>query len=558
MLEHLSVQNYALIEQLDIPFSRGFTVLTGETGAGKSILIGALGLLLGDKVDTSVVRTGAESTAAAAVVTLPDSPSVLSMLEEQGIEPEDGQIIMRRVIKPNARGTITLQGVPVTQRELKEISLMLFDVHGQHEHQSLLKSSAQRSMLDSYGKLQEDVAYLEEGFTRLSSLKKQLEALDRDEKQRLRERDMLSYAVEEIDAAQLKEGEEEELEQQIRIASQYEQLVTHIETAREAVSSSGGALELLKNARGSLERASAIDEKLAAEASRIEEMGYELEDVYELLRGRLDQITLQPGELDEMQDRLQVIRKLEKKYGDSIGEVLSYADNARKSLDELEHSDEKKEKLKAEYTELFDRLRSACRELSEKRKKVAESLEGRITALLRELGMPHGRFIVRITERKNEQGETVYNRTGMDEISFDISPNEGEPAKPVSRIASGGEISRVMLALKSVFAQSDEIDTLIFDEIDAGIGGSVAGNVGMHLGRLGKSRQVICITHLASIAARADAHFVVDKTVSGGRSITSVREVEGEKRVAEIARMLSGDSDQDAALAHARELLQAT
>jgi len=552
MVEHLSVQNYALIEQLELPLSDGFNVLSGETGAGKSILIGAVGLLLGERGDAQAIRTGAESAAVSAVILLPDHPQVHQWMEDRGIEPEDNRVILRRVIRANGKNTITVQGTPAAQRELKEFSQLLVDVHGQHEHQSLLNSETQREMLDSYGKLTREVQQVGEKFLKLTRLRREIDEISADERDRLRERDMLTYALEEIEAAALQPGEEEELERKIQLMSQFEQFISSVESARGAVK---GSLDQLQEARTAVSRAAEIDEHLESESKRTEGLIYELEDIYETLRARGEQVHVEPGELDELQERQQVIRKLEKKYGDSIETVLAYAEETRTRLELLDSSDERRETLEAEYRILLESLKHDCRELSEKRREVAGELEKRITELLRQLGMPQGNFFIRVYDRADDQGQRVFGRTGSDCVSLEISPNLGEPAKPVNRIASGGEISRVMLALKSVFAQADTMDTVIFDEIDAGIGGSVAGNVGMHLRQLGEHRQVICITHVASIAARAKAHFVVDKQITGERTVTTVRRITGEERTAEIARMLSGDSDHQAALVHARELL---
>ncbi len=547
MLEQLSVRQYALIDQLDLTFSGGFNVLSGETGAGKSILIGALGLLLGDKGDTTAVRSGCDQASVSAIVRLNDDPAVSAWLDERGIVPEEGRVLLRRVLRTNGRGTVSLQGMGVTLRELRDFSQLLIDVHGQHEHQSLLRSDTQRTMLDSFGNLLEDVREVAKAYRELSDLKQQLDLLNRDERERLRERDMLEYALQEIEAASLRPGEEEELEQRIAMLSQYEQLMSHLEASR---SSSHRALERIREAQGELARAAGIDQTLHNENSRVESLLYELEDVVEVLRERMEGLQIQPGELDELQERLQAIHRLEKKYGQSIDDVLGYAEKARTGIDDIAGSDERREALAGEYRRLQDEYLQSCRDLSERRNETASQLSENITALLQQLGMPHGRFTAAVRPREDRLRES-----GMDDVIFLIAPNRGEEEKPVQEIASGGEISRVMLALKSVLARSDRIDTLIFDEIDAGIGGAVANTIGTHLRGLGSVRQVICITHLASIAARAQSHYVVDKTMQGERTVTTVREVTGEQRVSEVARMLAGDGDQQTALAHARELM---
>lgn len=552
MLEALSVQNYALIDKLELTFTEGFNVLSGETGAGKSILIGALGLILGEKADTESVRTGADSAQVSAVISIPAGSSGEQWLEERGLEPEDGQVLIRRIVRANGRSSASVQSSPVTRTELQEFSQLLVDVHGQHEHQSLLRGHAQRIMVDRYGSLEDMVDSVGSIFSEMLQIAKQLESLNRSERERMRERDMLSYAAEEIAAARLKPGEEEELEQQIAVASRYEELLSSLEASRTSVAS---AREHLGQARKELAGASAIDPAMETEAKRIEQMNYDIEDVYDVLRKRLETVQLNPGEIDSLQERLFMIRKLEKKYGDTIDAVIAYGEDAARKIEELDRTDEDIGTFELRYAQLSGELADRSLALSSRRKEIARELEQRITKNLQVLGMPHGSFHISITDRLDDEGELRCTAAGQDRISFEISPNRGEPLKPVGQIASGGEMSRIMLALKSVFADNDEIETLIFDEIDSGIGGTTAANVGLYLKRLGASRQVICITHLATIASRADSHYTVEKSVIQGRTVTRIREIQGEQRIGELARMLSGDSDKDTAIAHARELL---
>ena len=552
MLETLSVQNFALIDRLDLSFTEGFNVLSGETGAGKSILIGALGLILGDKADTESVRTGSDTAQVSAMISIPAGSSAEKWLEERGLELEDGQVLIRRVVRANGRSSASVQSSPVTRNELRELSQLLVDVHGQHEHQSLLQRGAQRIMLDRYGSLEADVEEIGSIFSEMLLITKRLESLSRSERERIRERDMLSYAVEEIAAARLTPGEDEELEQQIAVASRYEELLGCLEASRLSL---GKATDHLGQARKELSGASSIDSSIEAEALRIEQMHYDIEDVYDVLRKRLETVQLNPGEIDSLQERLFMIRKLEKKYGDTIEAVIAYGEDAAQRVEELDHTDENISMLQQRYGELSEELASRSLAVSSRRKEIAVELEQQITRNLQVLGMPHGTFRISVIDQVDEEGKLRFAATGQDRVSFEISPNKGEPLKPVGQIASGGEMSRIMLALKSVFAENDDIETLIFDEIDSGIGGTTASNVGLYLKRLGSSRQVICITHLATLASQADTHFVVDKTVAQGRTATLIKEIMGEERISELARMLSGDSDKDTALAHARELL---
>lgn len=557
MLEELTVQNYALIDRLSISFRPGFNVLTGETGAGKSILAGALGLIHGSPGDTGSIRTGAEEAIVSATFRVSGNPSALAWLSEHDIAPEDGFVLIRRSVKKTGRGSIYIQSAPVTRGDLETFTALIFDMHGQHEHQSLLDETNHRRILDDYGGLGDVAGRVASRFSELSDLRRRLEALETGERDRLRQVDMLEYAIREIDDARLKAGEEEELEREKTLLSQHEKLYGLLEGAYEALGESrNGALAYLRKARGMLSSASDIDQVLGPQSNRLDDLFYELEDVAETVRDRLGSLTFSPGRLDEVADRLAFIHRLEKKYGSSIPEILSYRDEAAGTLEGLENAEANKEALTRGIKQVEAALREDATELSRRRSATAKDLEERITAILRTLGMAKTGFEIAVEKRRNASGAVVFTSAGFDDVYFRLTPNVGEPPKPLRRIASGGEISRVMLAIKTVLAQTDPIGTLVFDEIDTGIGGEVALAVGSHLAELARHKQVLCITHLASIAARADVHVRVEKRESAGRTITRVESVEGEGRVEEIARMLAGDREGSTSRTHARELLE--
>lgn len=556
MLEELTVQNYALIDRVSIRFDEGLNVLTGETGAGKSILVGALSLLHGAKADTGNIRTGAAESLVSGVFSVRENEEAKAWLAERDIPVEDGEIIVRRTVKRQGRGTIYVQSAPITRGDLEVLAGCLFDLHGQHEHQSLMQEERHRSLLDRFGGIEGQVANLTQLFQQVSSLKKRYEKMVSSERERMREIDILKFAVEEIDEAQLKPGEEEELEQERRVLSQHEKLFGLLDELYENTAENrGGALANLRSARQAMDSANQIDTSLSPIAKRLDDVFFELEDVVEEIRNHRQGLEFSPDRLEECESRLALIHRLEKKYGNSVQEVLDYAEEARQQLSDLENWEEDKATLEQEIKEQERELLDRAGEISAKRKEHAEALGPRITEIIRTLGMAKADFQVSVEKRTNAQGRTSCGPYGLDSIAFRISPNPGEPLKPLADIASGGEISRVMLAIKTVLAESDQIPTLIFDEVDAGIGGEVALAVGQHMQSLGSYKQVLCITHLASIAVRADNHLRVEKHLEGERTLTDVRGVDGESRVHEISRMLAGDETGKTSRVHAEELL---
>jgi DNA repair protein RecN (Recombination protein N) len=564
MLEELYIQNYALIDTLTLSFEGGFNVLTGETGAGKSIIVGALSFLLGAKADSDLIRTGAgEASVAAAVSVRKENREALDWLKNRDIEIEENRLIIRRSIKSSGRGSLYIQNVPVTRNDLAEFMAFLFDLHGQHTHESLLRKESHRRYLDRFTGLEEEIFAFNRVFLELADKKKSFELSVNSERDRDARLEILRYGVEEITKAAPKPGEIRELESEARRLGDFEKLAAQVNNAARVVfDDEFSVLSLARRARSSLESAAAIDGDLSAILKRMEDLYYEAEDLSEEFRSYRDDLKYDPGRLEEVEERLALLYRLKKKYavnaasGGGSGEeaILAYRDKAEAEIEALAGAEENREKLKAEINALEKDIVLRAAAISSKRNQGALKLGERITEILSRLGMPSARFAVAVSSKGHGPGGLLCGPWGADDVEFMISANIGEPLKELSRIASGGELSRVMLAIKTVLSGADTIETLVFDEIDTGIGGSVALSVGEYLTRIGVLKQIFCVTHLASIAVRADNHLRVEKKTEGGRTVTGVSLLPEEERRREIARMLAGDSGA-AALAHADELL---
>ncbi len=557
MLEELSIQNYALIDRLTVRFSDGLNVLTGETGAGKSILVGSLSLLHGARGETGAIRSGTEEARVAGTFQIGGNRDATAWLEGRGIDADEGVLIVRRTVKRSGRGAIYVQSTPVTRKELSELAALVFDIHGQHEHQSLLSEDSHRTVLDRFGGLEESAATLQRQFTELSALRKRFEHMESNERQRLREMDILQFAIGEIEEAGLTPDEEETLDSERRMLSQHEKLFAALDELYDAVAENrGGALSQLRNARTAMDDVASIDDRLADAGRRLEDLFFELEDVSEIVRDHRSSIQFSPERLEQVESRLALIHRLEKKYGSTVGEVLAYCEEAKAQVEGFETWEEDKEKLRSEVRQREQELLKHAGQLSAARKQAAERLSARVLESVVVLGMPRTRFVVAVEQRRGANGRASCGPHGIDSVEFRISPNAGEPLRPLAAIASGGELSRVMLAVKSALAEDDQIGCMVFDEVDAGIGGEVALAVGEHLHGLARTRQILCITHLASIASRADNHIQVQKKEKGGRTLTDATPVSGEARVDEIARMLAGDRTGAASRSHAEGLLR--
>ncbi|MDR1785125.1 MAG: DNA repair protein RecN [Spirochaetaceae bacterium] len=561
MLEELAIKDFALIDTVSLEFAPGFTALTGETGAGKSILIGALSFLLGGKADTGCIRTGAEEARVSGVFSLDrGGAGALEWLSDHGIDSEDNRVRLRRAIRVNGKNGAWIESAPVTRAELADFAALLTDIHGQRDHESLLRSGEHRRSLDEFAGISGETARFTLAYSDLVKKREELAALEDASLRRDEKIEMLRYAVEEIAGAKLKPGEEEELTQEEKRLNQYEKLYAAVEEALGLLS--GDLLSGLKKLNALLDQAAGFDEALKGAAKRCEAGFYEYTDIAEDLRAYSRGLVFDPERLNAVEERLALLFKLRKKYPPERGKaggiegVIAYGESAQGELERLSRSEENQEALKAEIGRMERALYLAAKNLSQKRRAASTLMASGVESVLAKLGMGGARFVVSITEKESAEFDQKCGPYGIDNVEFLFSANPGVPEKPLNKIASGGELSRVMLALKTVFAGRDSIDTLVFDEIDTGIGGEVSVSVGAHLKQLSKNKQILCITHLASIAVYADTQMKVEKRVAGNRTATSVRAVTGEERTAEIGRMLSGDPGSAQSLDHARALLQ--
>lgn len=558
MLEELDIKNFALIESAHIEFEKGFTVLSGETGAGKSILIGSLAFLLGGKSGSEQIRTDCHEAQVSGVFFLENKETFL-WLEEHGIESEENRIIIRRVIRDNGKSSAWIGGTPVTRAILAEFSAFLVDIHGQHEQQSLMKVAEHRRYLDIYAGIVGEVSSFTSIYNQLVEKRKILENLNSNESERNAKIDMLNFAVSEISDANLKAGEDEELEAEENRLSSFEKLYADIEEINSAFEGENGIVFLLKKVCGAASKALDSDKSLEPLENRLQSAFYEIDDIAGEFRRYSSSLVFDPERLEQVQERLELIFRLKQKYtgrNSSVANLLSYAENASRQLEELGGSALDKSALEKEISELEKKVYILAKSLSEKRKVAAEKMSLDVEKILCSLGMKDTKFCVGLTEKEGNAVEQKCGPYGMDNIEFLISANPGSPLNPLAKIASGGELSRVMLALKTILSDGDLAGTLVFDEIDTGIGGEVAVSVGSHMKLLAEKKQILCITHLASIAVYADNQIKIQKGVEGNTTASNIFEVSGEERVKEIARMLSGDSDSSQSLEHAAAMLQ--
>ena len=551
MLTELHIRNFALIEELRLEIGPGLTVLTGETGAGKSIIVDAMAAALGERTGPEVVRSGAEKCVVEAVFDVSDCPAAASTAADLGCEPEDGLLILTREIARGGRSQCRVNARPVTASALREITAHLIDLHGQHEHQSLLRVPLHIETLDAW--LGDKIANLRvlaksihEELTAAAAERARLTA---DERERARLLDLYKFQAEEIEAARLVPGEDQDLAAERNRLANAERLRASASELYESLNAEGAGVDRLAAAASAAARIAEIDSSALAIAEAVSSALYSAQEAALGIREYLETVDADPARLEQIEDRLDLIRTLKRKYGDTIEDVLRYADELAAKMDELAHSEERSLELDARIDELQKRMSAVCADLSTLRKSAAREFEMAVENELAELAMKNTRFEVSIQP-------TDPGPTGADAVEFLISPNPGEPLKPLVKIASGGEMSRVMLALKTVTRRS-EAPVLVFDEIDTGIGGRTAHVLGEKLASLASSCQVLCVTHLAQVAGRAAAHFAVEKVVTDGRTCVRVRSLEGEERVKELARMLGGDEASEAAVLHAREMLGA-
>jgi len=554
MLERLYIKNFALIAELEISFCEHFNVMTGETGAGKSIVIDAVSVLLGGRAQTEYVRSGMDKAVLEGVFYLPKQHKVFDLLKEAGIESDDQVIVMSREIAVNGRNACRVNGRTITLGQYRSIGLVIVDIHGQHDHQSLLQSENHINILDQFGGKEQlnTVRELKEKHTKWFLAKKELEELQARGKERLQRIDFLTYQIAEIREAQLKSGEMEELSREAQVLANAERISSQLNEAYRCLygpERGVSAYELVSKALAGIFDVQKIDPSLEKLYTQLEPSLYEIEETAAELRNYLDKIEYTPERLEQVERRRQAIKDVFKKYGPTFEETMEFFERAQLELEKWENSTDRARELESIVEEAWLAYHDKARYVSDRRKELGKILEERITGELIELAMPDVRFSVTIQASEPSV-------RGVDQVAFLISPNPGEPLLPVSKIASGGELSRIMLALKILTADYDGIGTLIFDEIDAGIGGKAVQRVAEKLETISKSQQVICVTHSPLIAALADLHLYLEKNVMEGRTKTLVRSLTHEERVEELSRMLGGEKQTTELKQHALKILK--
>jgi DNA repair protein RecN (Recombination protein N) len=561
MLKELNIKNFAIIDQLRVEFTAGLNVFTGETGAGKSIVVDALNLALGERASADLIRTGCQEAVVEAAFELNGraTKEVKDLLGEQGIEMESGEdLIIRRVLAASGKNKVYINGSLANLATLSALGATLADIHGQHEHQSLLSLERQMEMLDSFGSLDGLRETLFQAYRRLQDIRKELTELEAGERDRAQREDMLRFQKNEIESSQLKPGEDEELASEQKILANSEKIAGLSRAADEALyTSDHAALTELKKAVTNLREIASIDSRLVPVLELCEAGRAQIEEAAREVSAYAEKVEFDPDRLEQIGDRLDLIQKLKKKYGGSIDEVIAFGEKAAAELERMERSTEEIARLQKEVQTIKSGLTSQAQQLTKKRGSAARDLEKKVEAELTHLGMKKTVFTVRIAQEPGDDTLDGYKLgpRGADRVEFLISPNPGEEPKPLARTASGGELSRIMLALKTILVEGDPIPTLVFDEVDAGIGGAVAEEVGKKLKRVAAKRQVFCITHLPQIASMAASHYGVSKSVKKDRTSTEVRLLDKQERVDEIARMLGGKTITDATITHAREMI---
>ncbi len=556
MLTTLRIKNLALVADLTLELRPGLNVITGETGAGKSILIGALNLVLGERADRTLIRSGAENCSVEAVFDVRKLKAPLAaFLEENGLEPcEDGQLVLKRTFTSSGTNRQFINGSPTTLQTLGTLGEWLVDIHGPHDHQSLLHTARQLAILDAFGSLQPAREAFGELVRRRAALEADKAALIVDEKTYAQQLDLLRFQAREINEAKLQPDEETDLEQDYRRASNAAKLLELGQTALNLLSEDDNSLLSQTASLGrTLQELQRVD---AAAASMTELHSQTLASLSELqteLSRYTDRIELDPACLRELEERLNLVHSLKRKYGATLAEVIAFGVEAARKLQSLEQRDEEVARLNAALAKLDAEILRAGKELSAQRRKLIPQLSKAVVKELAALGFKQSHFDVAITTPQQPDLNSQLSASGLDTIEFQFAPNPGEPPHPLRAIASSGEMARVMLALKTVLAAVDEIPVLVFDEVDANVGGETAHAVGEKMLQIAKRRQVLCITHLAPVAAHADAHYVVNKLVKDGRTTSEIELLEKAGRVDELARMLGGQSQ--AARKHAESLL---
>ncbi len=547
MLTSLKIENVAIIESAAIEFGCGLNVLTGETGAGKSIVIDSINAILGERTSRDIIRTGAQSAKVYAVFE-DVNERVRNFLDENGIDCEDGVLIINRTLSREGKNVCRINGAPVTVSMLREIGGELIDIHGQHDNQSLFSPEKHCGFVDSFAGNTDLITDYREKYGRLCEIRSKLKKLTTDESSKSQRIDFLTYQIDELEKAEITIGERDELKARKSLINNSQKVIESLNIAYEALKADGAGIDMITDAESEIANASAYMETLGEASEKITDIRYELEDIAETVRDAMTEVDFDPSELEDIDERLDLLYRLSKKYGDTEEEMLEYLEKARAELDNIAFSEERVKELQKQEKEALAETETAACKLTESRKTAGQKLSNAICSELEFLDMPNVRFVVKCSD-------IGLTENGKDEIEFLISANAGEEPKPLAKIASGGELSRIMLAIKNVLAETDGVDTMIFDEIDTGVSGRAAQKIAMKLRSASKGRQVICVTHLAQIAAQGDVHLYISKSVSDGKTYTNIKSLIEEERVAEIARIMGGMEITKLQLESAREML---
>lgn len=559
MLKQLSIRNVALIDQQMIEFFDGFSVLTGETGAGKSIIIEALNFVLGERASRELVKSGEEKTSVEAAFRLRADEPVLDVLSEQGIDCEENELTLYREFSLSGKNVCRANGTLINASVLKLIGDALVDIHGQHAHQSLLDEKKHILLLDRFAGRDalEVKARVAAAYQKASEARRLLSAAQFNEQERIRRIDLLTYQIQEIDAAMLSDGEEEQLEEQRGLLQNAQAVMEGLEGANAALSGdeaeNGGALASFSVALHMLDGIARLRADYQQLSEKLHALYYDLEDASYTLRDYRADFSFEPGMLDEIETRLELISTLKRKYGANIAQILAYREKCASELDLIDNAEERREQLAKDYAAAKAEYDSESATLSELRKAASERLSARLLPELSDLGMPHAAFTANFETLTGE----IPSASGIDNVEFLLSTNRGEPVKPLSKVASGGELSRIMLSFKSVLADLDGIPTMVFDEIDSGISGQIGTAVAVKMRQIARNHQVLCITHLPQIAAYANQQYLVYKEETGEHTRSNAILLTPEQRAREIARIMGSVGTDPVALEHAKQLIDA-
>ena len=552
MLSLLHIENIAIIESADISFDSGFNVLTGETGAGKSIVIDSISAVLGERTSRELIRTGAKSALVNAVFTgaLP-----VKWLEDNGFPLDGEELMLQREIQGDGRNACRVNGRPLTVAQLRELGRQLLNIHGQHDGQQLLDPDCHLGYLDSFGKTGKLLEDYQTAYRSMAELRRKIAALEMDEAERSRRVDTLEYQIKELERAELRPGEDEDLDARKTLLRSSGKLMEAVQEAMFALSGgedSQGACDLISEAEGAIRSVTRLGPQLEELGEKLSTLRCEADDAAEVLRDFADEFDFSPEELDQLEGRLDVIYRLKKKYGPTVADMLDYLERCKAELEQIQDADDAIQRLGKELEKAKKESAKRGAALSKARKKAADNLQKRVQEELRQLDMPKVQFV---TDFAPSPGQDGMDDTGMDQVQFLMSANLGEGLKPIQKVASGGELARIMLALKNVLAEDDGIGSLVFDEVDTGVSGRAAQKVAEKMADVAGRKQVLCVTHLPQIAAMADTHFSVEKGEKKGRTFTNVERLDHGGRVDELARLIGGAAVTDSLRASASELL---